>query len=54
MISRGLTASETLKTLKKEHEREINSVHLRLPPMKIPKNEEPDIVFLEKDSRGIR
>ncbi|XP_075640496.1 uncharacterized protein LOC142612268 [Castanea sativa] len=35
-------------------EREINSVHSRLPPIKMPRNDEPDIVFLQRDSRGIR
>ena len=34
--------------------REINSVHLWLSPMKVPKNDEPDIVFLERDSCEIR
>ena len=43
-----------MKSLKKVQGREINSVHSRLPPMKMPKNEEPDIVFLERDGRGIR
>ena len=53
-ISGGLTASETLKSLKKAQGREINSIHLQLPPMKMPKNDEPDIVFSERDGRGIR
>ena len=43
-----------MKSLKKVQGREINSVHSRLPPMKMPKNEEPDIVFSERDGRGIR
>ena len=43
-----------LKSLKKAQGREINSVHLRLPLMKMPKNDEPDIVFLERDSRNIK
>ena len=43
-----------MKFLKKVQGREINSVHSRLPPMKMPKNEEPDIVFSERDGRGIR
>ena len=47
-------ASGTLKSLKKAHMREINSIHSRLPPMKMLKNDEPDIVFLERDDRGIR
>ena len=54
MISRGLTAGRTLKSLKKTHEREINSVHSRLPPVKMPRNDGPDIVFSERDGRGIR
>ena len=36
---------ETLKSLKKAHEREINIVHSRLLPMKMLRNDEPDIVF---------
>ncbi|XP_075658786.1 uncharacterized protein LOC142628612 [Castanea sativa] len=50
----GITTGKTLKSLKKAQGREINSVHSRLPPMKMPRNDEPDIVFLEKDDRGIR
>ena len=47
-------ASGTLKSLKKAHMREINSIHSRLPPMKMLKNDEPDIVFLERDGHSIR
>ena len=54
MISGGLTVGGTLKSLKKSHGREINSVHSWLPLMKMPKNDEPDIVFLKRDGRGIR
>ena len=38
MISGGLMASRTLKSLKKAHEREINSVHSRLLPVKMLTN----------------
>ena len=54
MISRGLMAGRTLKSLKEAYEREINSVHSRLPPVKMPKIEEPGIIFSERDGRGIR
>ena len=54
MISGGLTASRTLKSLKKAQGKEINNVHSRLPPIKMPKNDKPDIVFSERDSRDIR
>ena len=54
MISGGLITSEILKSLKKAHGREINSVHSRLPLMKMPKNDEPNIVFSERDDRGNR
>ena len=54
MISRGLMAGRTLKSLKKVHEREINSVHSWLPPVKMPRNDGPDIVFSERDGCGIR
>ena len=50
----GLKAGETLKSLKKAYKRDINSVHLWLPPMKMLKNDKLDIAFLEKDSCGIR
>jgi len=53
-ISGGLTASGTLKSLKKAHRREINSIHSWVPPMKMPKNDELDIVFSERDGRGIK
>ena len=44
---------EMLKSLKKAHEREINSVHSRLPSMKMLRKDEPDIVFSGRDSHGI-
>ena len=53
-ISRGLMAGRTLKSLRKAQGREINSVHSRLPPMKMPKNDKPDIVFSERDGHDIR
>ncbi|XP_075633719.1 uncharacterized protein LOC142606220 [Castanea sativa] len=53
-ISGGITADKTLKSLKRAQEREINNIHSRFPPMKMPRNDEPNIVFLERDSRGIR
>ena len=43
----------TLKSLKKSHEREIISVHSRLPPMKMLRKDEPDIVFSRRDSHSI-
>ena len=54
MISGGLTARGTLKSLKKAHEKEINSVHSQLPPVKMPRNDEPNIIFSERDYCGIR
>ena len=54
MISGGLTVGGMLKSLKKAHEREINSVHSRLPPMKMPRNDEVDIFFSKRDGHGIR
>ena len=44
----------TLKSVRKAHGKEINSVHSRLPLMKMPKNDEPDIVFSERDGCGIK
>ena len=44
----------TLKSLKKAYEREINNVHSPLPPMKMPRNDELDIVFSERDGCSIR
>ena len=53
MILGGLMAGGTLKSLKKAHEKEINNVHSLLPPMKMPRNDEPNIVFSERDGCGI-
>ncbi|XP_030930811.1 uncharacterized protein LOC115956634 [Quercus lobata] len=50
----GITIGGTSKSLKKAQGKEINSVHSRLPPMKTPRNDEFDIVFSKRDSRGIR
>ena len=52
-ISGGLTIGGILKSLKKAHEKEINSVISRLLPMKMPRNGEPNIVFSERDGRSI-
>ena len=54
MISGGLTAGRTLKSLKKSHEREINSVHSRLLLVKMPRNDEHAIILSERDDCGIR
>ena len=54
MISGELMVGEMLKSLRKAQGREINCIHLRLPPMKMPKNDEPNIIFLKRDGRGIR
>ncbi|XP_030936074.1 uncharacterized protein LOC115961194 [Quercus lobata] len=43
-----------LKSLRKAQGREIYSVHSWLPLMKLPKNDELDIVFSGRDGRGIR
>ena len=53
-ISGGLTVSGKLKSLKEAHEREINSVYSWCPLMKMPRNDELDIVFSKRDDRGIR
>ena len=54
MISGGLTTGRTLKSLKKAYGKEINNVHSWLPPMKLLKNDKPNIVFLEKNGRSFR
>ena len=54
MNSRGLMVGRTLKSLKKAHEKIINSVHSRLPLVKMPRSDELDIVFSERDSCSIR
>ena len=54
MISGGLMVGRTLKSVRKAHGKEINNVHSRLPLMKMPKNDEPDIVFSERDGCGIK
>ena len=53
-ISEELTVGGTLKSLKKAQGKEINNIHSWPPPIKMPKNDEPDIVLLERDGRGIR
>ena len=52
-ISRGLIAVRTLKSLKKAYGKEINSVHSRLPPMKMPKNNEPLVIMLRVEEFNI-
>ena len=54
MILEGLTVGGKLKSLGKVKGREINSVHSRLPAMKMPKNDELDIVFSVRDSCSIK
>jgi len=54
-ISRGITTGRTLKSLKKGIRKgNKKNFHSRLPPMKMPKNDEPDIIFSKRDSRDIR
>ena len=42
------------KPLKKAYARELNSVHSWFPPSKTPRYNKLDIVFSEKDARGVR
>ena len=42
------------KPLKKAYVRELNSVYPWFPPSKTPRYNKLDIVFSEKDTRGIR
>ena len=43
-----------MKSLKKAQGREINNIHSRFLPMKMPRNDEPDIFFSKRDGRGIK
>ena len=43
-----------IEVLEKAYGKEINNVHSRLLPIKMPKNDEPDIVFSEKDGHNIK
>ncbi|XP_075656791.1 uncharacterized protein LOC142626937 [Castanea sativa] len=54
MISGGIAADGIMKSLKKAQGREINNIHSQLPMMKMPRNDEPNIVILERDGCGIR
>nr|XP_023887813.1 uncharacterized protein LOC111999933 [Quercus suber] len=54
MISGGLVARGSSKSLKKAYATEVNSVHSRFSHLKVPRCSEPNIVFFEKDDRGIR
>ena len=54
MISKGLVARESSKSLKKAYTREVNNTHSRFPPSRTPRGSELDIVFSKKDARGVR
>ena len=54
MISRGLVVEGSFKYLKKAYAKEVNNVHSWFRPLKIPRYNEPYIVFSEKDTRDIR
>ena len=54
MISRGLVARRSFKSLKKAYAKEVNSVHSWFPPSKTPRCSELDIVFSERDTRDIK
>jgi len=54
MILRGLVVEGSSKSLKKVYTREVNSVHSRFSPSKMPKCSESDIVFSERDACGVR
>ena len=47
-------AGGMLKSLKKAQGKEINSIHSRLPPVKMPKNDKSNIDFSERDGHNIR
>ena len=52
MITGGLSAGGSFKSLKKSQQRQINSVH-RIPPLK-QRRTDRDILFLEEDARGVK
>ena len=54
MILGGLVIGGSSKPLKKAYVRELNSVYPWFPPSKTPRYNKLDIVFSEKDTRGIR
>ena len=54
MISGGLVARGSSKSLKKAYAREVNSIHSWFPPSKTPRYNKLDIVFSEKDAYGVR
>ena len=53
MISGGLVAGGSSKSLKKTYAREVNSVHSWFPPLKTLRYYKPDIIFFEKDAHGL-
>ena len=54
MISEGLVVGGSSRSLKKVYAKEVNIIHSQFPPSKTPRYNETDIVFSEKDARGVR
>lgn len=53
MINGGPTARGSFKSRKKLQQRQVNSVHTA-PPLKHRRRETMDLIFLEKDARGVK
>ena len=53
-IIRGLVVRGSYKSLRKAVQRQINSVHVKHPIAKYHCTENDDIIFFERDAKGIK
>ena len=54
MITRGPFTKGSVKSLRRAHQRQVNSVYAGHPMTKCKRTREKDIMFLEHDARGVK
>ena len=52
--SLGIMTGGSFKSFRKAYVSEINIAHHHFPSSKVPKREDPDIIFSKKDTKGIK
>ena len=52
--SLGITMGRSFKSFRKAYMSEINIAHHHFPSSKVPKRDDPNIIFSKKDTKGIK
>ena len=54
MVTRGLVTGGSYRSLTKAVQRQVNNVHIKHPVVKHRHSGDEDIIFSERDARGVK